>query len=578
MTRARAAAGAASRLSPEEVGAAWRAAIAFWEAEVRLAPPEQPTLLRPYRGDDPLAYIDLAERRVVVDLRQLAALRIPHTLTAVLAHEIGHHIRFPHTLKLAAELETIEAQLVPLLGQSLVNLFFDLQVNEVVGHTYLSDLADVYRAFAARDAAKMDPLFTFYLACYEELWSLVPGSLVPAARTQAMEHDHPGWRSDARIFVQTFYPLDDVYLQFVYFLSVFIRFVPDPTKLIFRIPLAGDLPRPGQDDFDRAGEGHGQMERALEEALRRGMITKAEAERALETAEPQPVKRVSTHQPGVGGSGFRRSKQGEAYRKLVERYLIEPPPSEVPPEPSLPSLTRAWEPGESPRAIDWIASVVAHGSLAPVSPLARELLPDEPALRERGLPAMEIYLDTSGSMPSANQINAMTLAAQVLSASVLRKGGMVRGVVYSWECIVSDWMRNEDAAREFFLNFQGGGTAFPFAVLRRLSREPVRAIRVVVSDSDFLWNVAAGIDDVHRKLQDERAKSRPGPRSADPLELAIARSAMIVFMLAIPKSGAAQVKQTLGKYLCRPNARLVTVEDVSKLAPASAALARAILG
>lgn len=556
--------------------ACWRDALALWEVKTVLSPPEP---LRggadAWGGRDPLAYIDLASRQVVVNFRLLERIGARDSLTAVLAHEIGHHVRFPHTLGLAAELEVMERDLIPLLAASLTNLFFDLQVNEVVGQTRAGELAAVYRGFVARDAGAVTPLFHFYLAIYEALWGLPAGDLAPAAGAAAMERDYPGWRGDARMFVQTFYTLDDVHLQFIYFCSRFIRYIPDPEKLSTSFALSADVPQDPDAVPDDAPVGSDAMERALEEARRRGWLTSQQAARALRDDTSQ-VKRATLHRPGSAAIPFKLAQSAETYRRLVDKYLIEPPPSPAQPDPYLPSVEDAWDPGDGPRAIDWPATVLRHGPLAAVAPLKRELLPDDPIERRRGLPAMEIYLDTSGSMPSpVANVNAMTLAAQILSASVLRKGGTVRGVVYSADWILSDWMYHEEVARLFFLNYSGGGTIFPFPVLRTSCRERRDVVRVVVSDADFLWNLGMDGGGELERIARERRHGK-GPRRASTLEFALDRSLLVVALLGLPTDQGFS-KQALGPVLGHPRFRLVRVADYTALALAARDLARAIL-
>ena len=566
---------AADTFADETVRRAWRAALDLWGVTTNLSPPRPFQRKGPkWRADEPLAYIDLAIRQVVVNYELLAELGAADSLEAVLAHEVGHHVRFPHSLGLVAELHTMEQRLIPLLGASLTNLFFDLQVNEVVGRTHAEALMAVYRGFLTR--GPVAPLFYFYLAIYEELWGRPPGDLAPPSMAAAMEHDFPGCRADARVFAQTFYALDDTRLQFIYFIGRFIRYVPDPEKLVIVFPLANDIPGPGQDDYDRAACGSDAMERALDEARRREWISETERARAHDETASDKVRHVATT-PGTAKIPFRTLQASIEYKRLVDRYLIEPPPVAMPPEPSIPSLLEDWQPGDDARAIDWTASVLHGGAAAAAAPLKRELLADEIPTRERGLPAMEIYLDTSGSMPGPGKtVNAMTLAAQVLSASVLRKQGRVRGIIYSSEWILSDWLYAEEAARLFFLNYSGGGTTFPFPLLRTLARERTDIVRVVISDADFLWNVQYGDPNEVHALIEKKNEGRPGPRPFNALEYGVRRSQLFVMMLHIPARWRSNLKMLDGVLKLR-QARLVLVDDPAELAAAARDLAKAIL-
>ncbi len=149
------------------VARAWTDALALWDVSVTLSPPVGVAGKgKSHRqGEEPLAYIDLVTRQVVVNLPLLEKLGAAKSLTAVLAHEIGHHVRFPHSLAVAASLQLLEKRLIPGLAQSLTNLFFDLLVNEFVGRTRADELARVYQGFV-KDTKEPIPLFCFYLAVY----------------------------------------------------------------------------------------------------------------------------------------------------------------------------------------------------------------------------------------------------------------------------------------------------------------------------------------------------------------------------------------------------------------------------
>lgn len=115
-------------ITPEDVATGWRDALALWDVRVQLSPPEPHVDFHPdaSHAQEPLAYIDLVKRQVFVNFKLLEAMDATGSLTAVLAHEIGHHARFPHTLGWDAELRVQEQRLVPGLKQSLTNLFYDL--------------------------------------------------------------------------------------------------------------------------------------------------------------------------------------------------------------------------------------------------------------------------------------------------------------------------------------------------------------------------------------------------------------------------------------------------------------------
>jgi hypothetical protein len=544
--------------TPETVATCWRDALDLWDMRVRLSPPEPHVPFRPDAAheNEPLAYIDLAKRQVFVHFELLHSMGAADSLTAVLAHEIGHHARFPHTLGWDAELRVQEQRLIPGLKQSLTNLFYDLQVNEVVGRTHAAELAEVYRGFQRVQGTAQTPLFFFYLAVYEELWGLTPGDLTPRALLAPMEERFPGVRAEARMFAQTFYALPSPRLQFLYFCATFIRYLDAPEKTTYCLPLGGDVSPPDVDDLDAAVHGAERWEDALAEAKERGWLGSATA--AAKPDALSTIDRITHHLPGRSGKRLRRALVGRHYRRLVDQHILKLPSAPSQPEPYLRTLPQAWEYGDDPSTIDWTLTVLSQGHLAAVSPLRRELEADLPPPSELGAPSVELYLDTSGSMPDPeHQLNAMTLAAQVLSASAIRKKATVKGVIYSaGPPEVSPWMYDEETARDFLLGYIGGGTRYPFELLDTLSRERPDALRVIISDSDFLANVST--DDNMELLVEATRRSR----------------ALVAF-LALPDDQAA--RKVLAPVLRERRFRLVVVTWLSDFAPAAAALSRALL-
>lgn len=548
-----------SRFTPDLITKCWHDALALWDVQVRLSPPEPHVPFRPGKdhANEPLAYIDLVKRQVFVHFDLLESMGAADSLMAVLAHEIGHHARFPHTLGWDAELRVMEQRLLPGMTQSLTNLFYDLQVNEVVGRTHAKDLCQVYQGFRrVPGQGGMSALFFFYLAVYEELWGHEPGTLVPASAMAPMEERFPGLRVEARMFAQTFYALPHPRLQFVYFCATFIRYLPSPGEEAGSMPLTGDVPMPDVDDWDSALQSGGRWKDALREARERGWLSAEHSAKAPDTLDH--IDRITRSLPGTSDGKLRRALVSRHYRREVDKYLLKLPSAPSKPEPYLRTTPEAWEYGDDPSSIDWTLTVLSQGHLAAVAPLRRELEADVPPASEPGVPELEIYLDTSGSMPNPEvKLNAMTLAAQVLSASALRKQAKVRGVIYSYDSpLVSPWMYDEERARDFFLHYIGGGTWLPVDVLRRSAREEPDALRVIISDSDFLSNVTAG-------------------DNMDTLVEAVRGSRMLVALLSL--ADEFQARRTLAPVMRERGFRLVVVKSLSDFGPAAAALSQALL-
>src|SRR5689334_15447317 len=109
--------------TPADVRAAWPKALARWGLAIQVDTP------RLDRSSPALAYIDLSTRDVVVNPEQVARLGCKDSLEGILAHELGHHLRYPHSLATQARLELLEREILPIRGYSLLNLFTDYLIN-----------------------------------------------------------------------------------------------------------------------------------------------------------------------------------------------------------------------------------------------------------------------------------------------------------------------------------------------------------------------------------------------------------------------------------------------------------------
>jgi hypothetical protein len=142
----------------------------------------------------------------------------------------------------------------------------------------------------------------------------------------------------------------------------------------------------------------------------------------------------------------------------------------------------------------------------------------------------------------------------------------VKAIIYSGDFICSEWMQNEAVARDYLLNYAGGGTVFPFKKLEELSEERSGVVRVLISDSDFLHNVTGG-----------KMTAALGSPMKTLLE-AIRRSRLFVALLHIHPAQADATRKILGSALALPAFRLAMVGDASRLPLAAAELSRAIWG
>jgi hypothetical protein len=496
----------------EEVGRrvaeSWEPAQAHWSHFLLL---REPT-------DDPkqpaIAQINLATRQVSLHFGQVVRKSLFDCVEALLAHEIGHHVRFPGSLAVEARLRLLEKSLIPLDDYSTLNLFTDLLINEQLGPLYHEQFVRVYQAFDPFDDWESDPAFLFYLAVYEELWRLKPGTLLGPARSR-FETTYGGYRADAQLLTQNLFGLGpNLYTQFLYFASVICRYLQPlrGKKLVCRDPNQCGRGDPSTDDWADALVPSAREEEAIRRALHEGWITEKQGERMT------GANGLETRILGLPGQGTDNAEKvpevmAAYYRQQAQRYLLRPPPQRTLGEAVVPTTLDDWEPGDAVRDIDWLGTLVQRGPvLGAAQPLRRariaELEGHDVPLWQ---PRVEIYLDVSGSMPDPRTTrNALTLAAMVLTTGAIRAGGWVRTLLYSGEPVAYwQWCRSETELSRFLMHYIGGGTEFPFGVLRESVEKcgHVQPIRVIITDPDFDQNYDAAT--AHARLFAEAVRRSP---------------------------------------------------------------------
>ncbi len=447
-----------------------------------------------------VAQIHLGTRQVSVHGPLLIHLQLEGSLHAILAHEIGHHVRYPGTLAKWARMQILEKSIAPLEDSSFVNLFTDLLINEELGRRYSDELANVYRAFHRLQVEETrDPVFLFYLAVYEELWQLPPGDLMGPG-WQTFANNNPGYRADAQLLSETLFGLGpNIFTQFIYFVSMCLRYAPLPDeeqmklRLKMRSPyrcLYGD---PSAEDWADALVPNAQERQAVHRAVKEGWLEAEQAERM--TGADEMWRRIQSL-PGQQTTDTSRVPDIMAayYRAQAERYLVKPPKVPTLGEPIVPTSVEPWDFGDPVKAIDWHTTFSKFGPvLGAVQPLKRtQIVEIEGYEAPFWQPRMEIYLDVSGSMPDPRAShNAMTLAAQILTLGTVRAGGWVRALLYSTESVSYwEWCRSDTEISRFLMHYLGGGTRFPFHILEASvaacgDHQPIRAI---ISDHDFHHN------------------------------------------------------------------------------------------
>lgn len=519
----------------QEIARCWPLAQAHWSRFLLVGQPADDS------NQPSIAQIDLLSRQVSLNVNLIVSKKLIGSVEALLAHEIGHHVRFPGTLQTQARLRILERSLIPFDDYSIINLFTDLMINERLGPQLKDQMIRIYQAFTTEAAFhgegqwKRDPLFLFYLGIYEELWQLDAGSLMGPAHGDFLQA-FPSYRAEANLLAQNVFTLGpNLYTQFLYFLSIATRYL---------WPLLEDQPRavdpyqcgkrqPSPDDWGDALAPTARELEAIRRARDEGWFEEDQAKR-LEEAKDLEHRMAGL--PGFGTADATLVPEAMAayYRQKAEAHLLKPPPQRRWGEAHTPTTLEEWESGDSLRDIDWLATLLQRGDeLGSALPLKRSRVAEEEGYEvPLWQPRMEIYLDVSGSMPNpCLAFNAMTLAAQILALGTVRAGGRVRALLFSTDPLLFwEWNRSETEVSRFLMHYLGGGTVFPFDILARSVAECAgdQPIRVVISDSDFDANCAAS------------------PRHPAILGEAVAKSARFILLQHFPVAAEVRSYRTLG--------------------------------
>ncbi|HEX5269754.1 MAG TPA: hypothetical protein VFW33_04665, partial [Gemmataceae bacterium] len=350
------------------VAACWPRAQGHWSRFLLLQPPADGP------EQEAIAQIDLATRRIGLHYRLIRRKCLEDCVEALMAHEVGHHVRYPGTLTTQARLRLLEKAILPLDNYSVVNLFTDLLINDALWPALGDHLARVYRAFTADVTAGADPAFLFYLSLYEERHGLEPGALMgPCGK--AFARDHPNYRAESQLLGQDLFHLGpNLFTQFLYFVSIISRYVALDGA-------GGQGPdcgcgEPSPDDWADALTPTAREQEAIRRAEAEGWIRRELAKRMAD--RDALARRISTL-PGAGGDDATRVPEVMAayYRRQADRYLLRPPPRLVLGEATTPTTLEEWEPGDPLRDVDWPATLTQRGPLlGAAQPLRRQRVPE----------------------------------------------------------------------------------------------------------------------------------------------------------------------------------------------------------
>lgn len=198
----------------------------------------------------------------------------------------------------------------------------------------------------------------------------------------------------------------------------------------------------------------------------------------------------------------------------------------------IPGPLETWELGDEIAEIDWPGTLAVNQVVVPgVTTRRRTQLPDDPSATTEAV-TLDLYIDSSGSMPNPERGSPAVLAGMILVLSVLKGGGRVRVTSWSGRGQVagdSVFTRDRLEIMRQLTTFFCGGTSFPLDLLADRyppsdrARDELRHL-VVLSDDGLASLFGAGQEEyagvaaaVRRQLDtatllvQDRSRSVAGP-------------------------------------------------------------------
>lgn len=464
---------------------AWPEALSQWGSGLRLG---DPVLLvdPPRRQKEALAWFDLSAFTVTINLAKMEQLGLLDRPVPILAHEIGHHVLAPADRMTSARIiARCSRGLVdmPSLAAPTSNMWTDTLINDRLQRQSGLPMDQIYGAFPAGGSAS----FAVWMRGFELLWSLPTGSLARYPLTAAMDADALLLSRHTRAFAR------DPVAGAAGFAALLRRWYildgarADGTAVPLHLPCQGEAGGPvGQTGLDAV---------ALDDTLAAPVVHPAMDPR-VNPELPQPPQEAPSVSPslpsgldgGNTGQGFGPSDLTDLYAALgldrdaaIDWYVARAQQHLVPfptaPEPIADDEEQqgweTWNVGDDLSEVDWTATTTSSPVIVPGQTTLRRIVDRLPQSRQRELPLdLDLYIDSSGSMPNPRQeLSPSVLAGVVVALSALRAGARVQATVWASADQVSrtsgGFTRDRTEIVRALLHYWGGGTVFPLQDLAR---------------------------------------------------------------------------------------------------------------
>ena len=463
--------------------AAWPDALAVWSRYTRIRDARlcESSIAASREGlQGSFAMIRLLDQSVVVDLEAVRLYGLEDYALEVLAHEIGHHVLAPGSAtehfrllaRMRRALPTLESH-----AAMVANLYTDLFINDRLQRQSGLRMADIYRKLARASKGKAGgELWQLYMRIYEQLWTLEAGSLSGGDAPEGLDTDAWLGAKLIRVYAEDWMTGAGRFATLL--LPYLVRDSQQSKKLavLFDTKEAAAGCEPGGLETIDPEEEEGVVH-PLDDPLVADLDD-------LDDEAPAPATRPPGHGQArdpfeygeiLKAGGIKLSDHEIAIRYYRQRALphLVPFPARPAPEAFEPELeaVEPWDIGGPFDEIDWLQSVMASPVVIPgVTTMRRTYGPAPAAAPDAGPVDLDLYVDSSGSMPNPQQqVSWLTLAGAIIALSALRAGSSVQVTLWSSKRQVlatEGFVRDEAAVLHVLTGFFGGGTDFPIHCLR----------------------------------------------------------------------------------------------------------------
>jgi hypothetical protein len=478
------------------------------------------------------AAISLTKQTVLIDLERIERYHLGDYAVEILAHEIGHHVLAPATfadhlrclVRVRTALPTLER-----FAPRVANLYTDLLINDRLARSKNLRMADIFRQLHLAHQLMMDvetassrfrttkrkadPLpasrvWTLYLRIMELLWGLPKGDLGSGPTDDHLEGD--AWLGSrvVRVYAQEWLTGASR------FASLLLPYLVEDENALAPALLFGDTQAIGE-----GGGGSGASAIVLTDPAEQPLhpahdpliddgTEPIRSGRALVTSD-QNTASEGQHRPPFEFGEVLRSAGLEVdehdaailyYRALAQPHLVPFPRRKRASERDpLPEGLEGWSVGDPLDELDWFSSVSMSPTVVPgLTTVKRQWgTSDSPEASWEPVD-LDIYVDSSGSMPNPQQIVSFpALAGAVVCLSALRAGASVQATLWSGPGEVlttGSFVRNPTQILRVLTGYFGGSTQFPLHVLRQtyapsVSRKrPVHILHVSDLGIDTMWH------------------------------------------------------------------------------------------